>query len=106
MRSWTMTQLFKSPGGGVGPRRPTRVNFSASALPRPSCHPSLANPRNNRRRARRFVVWLTVSFADRDLFFQDPRVLSSRAFAPPGFSAHREDPGFEQTPRYPLKEPA
>ncbi len=36
----------------------------------------------SRRRPRRFVPWLVVSLADRDLLFQDSHVFSSGGFAP------------------------
>src|SRR5689334_11896377 len=78
-----MVQVFELQEAGWGSRRPTRANsplllcspaFLATSRVRSALQPTL-------RRPRRFVSWLSVSRADRDLFFQDPHVFSGAGCA-------------------------
>src|SRR6476660_5592101 len=88
-----MSQVFKSLEAGQGPRRPTRANslrLICLRAARDVSRPFRAD--SSRRRSRRLVSWLTVSLADRDLFFQDSHIFSGRGYAPASMSRASRPP--------------
>src|SRR5260221_10675743 len=77
-------------GGGVGrpadPLEQTSLHLlcsSGEACASRDCFALMGS----HRRPRRFVPWLVVSLADRDLLFQDSRVFSGGSFPPLGDSS-------------------